>query len=420
MMATSLGGLFGTREPVAPRNKPAATRGALGSPPGKTWATPRAAVGATTCRGKPFSKRTQKRGVAVVRKACRNRGSGVTAKNTPRAAVGASLENMFGAHLAVASATSSKTCRTPRAAAGAPPPEKRITPRRAAAGATSGCSQVPLRRISKPERKSTALAVRSRPRLGAAAEPLEVHRATHRCQSGRSQCLRCQYHDKGLKRRFPWSSERTKGSWAVGCVPCAMLGSARQAKGRLNKYACYEGLSQWKKGRTNTAAHSLMCHELSEAHKFAVSRFPCLPASAKPAIDICPATRSSNGSEENTKSAVGDESAALAADDAAAALARSDRKLLKGSVPQLQDWVDTWIAVTEGHSIRMQRRTQKKNGRIVRSRHCIRKQRRILAEHVREKNRILLRAATSITLALDKGKYKKVVRFRCDTPHASL
>ena len=47
-MATSLGGLFGTREPVAPRNKPAATRGALGSPPGKTWATPRAAVGATT------------------------------------------------------------------------------------------------------------------------------------------------------------------------------------------------------------------------------------------------------------------------------------------------------------------------------------------------------------------------------------
>ena len=147
-------------------------------------------------------------------------------------------------------AASSETCRTPRAAAGAPPPEKRITPRRAAAGATSGCSQVPLRRISKPERKSTALAVRSRSRLGAAAEPLEVHRATHRRQSGRSQCFRCQYHDNGLKRRFPWSSERTKGSWAVGCVPCAMLGSAREAKGRLNKYACYEGLSQWKKRKS--------------------------------------------------------------------------------------------------------------------------------------------------------------------------
>ena len=206
-----------------------------------------------------------------------------------------------------------------------------------------------------------------------------------------------------------------------------MLGSAREAAGRLNKYARYEGLTQVKKKSRNSAAHSLTAHELSAAHKFAVSRFPCLPASAKPAIgdesadtqiqrDICPATRSSNGSEENPKSAVGDESAALAADDAAAALARSDSKLLKGSVPQLQDWIDTWIAVTEGHSIRMQRRTQKKNGRIVRSRHCIRKQRRILAEHVREKNRILLRAATSITLALDKGKYKKVVRFRCDTP----
>ena len=32
------------------------------------------------------------------------------------------------------------------------------------------------------------------------------------------------------------------------------------------------------------------------------------------------------------------------------------------------------------------------------------------------KNRRVLREATSITLALDKGKYKKVVRFRCDTP----
>ena len=85
MMATSLGGLFGTREPVAPRNKSAATRGALGSPPGKTWATPRAAVGATTCRGKPFSKRTQKRGVAVVREACRTHKTSAT----PRAAVGA-------------------------------------------------------------------------------------------------------------------------------------------------------------------------------------------------------------------------------------------------------------------------------------------------------------------------------------------
>ena len=195
---TSLGVLFGTREPATPRNERAATCGALGSPPSKTCAPPRTAVGATTCRGKAFSKRTQKRGVAV--EACRNHGSGVTAKSTPRAAVGASLENMFGAHLAVASATSSKTCRTPRAAAGAPPPEKMITPRRAAAGATSGCSQVPLRRISKRERKSTALAVGSRSRLGAAAEPLEVHRATHRYQSGRSQCMRCQYHDNGPKK----------------------------------------------------------------------------------------------------------------------------------------------------------------------------------------------------------------------------
>ena len=132
-----------------------------------------------------------------------------------------------------------------------------------------------------------------------------------------------------------------------------------------------------------------MAHELGGAHKLAVSRFPCLPASAKLAIDICPATSSSNGSKEsdgdNPKSAVGDESAGPAADDAAAALARSDRELLKGRVPQLQDWVDTWIAWTEGHSIRMQRHTHTNNGRIIRSKQCIRKQRSILAEHARDK-----------------------------------
>ena len=57
-----------------------------------------------------------------------------------------------------------------------------------------------------------------------------------------------------------------------------------------------------------------------------------------------------------------------------------------------------------------------KSGHIIRSRQCLRKQRGILAEVAREKHRECLRQATSITLALDEGKYKKVVRFRCDTP----
>ena len=39
-----------------------------------------------------------------------------------------------------------------------------------------------------------------------------------------------------------------------------------------------------------------------------------------------------------------------------------------------------------------------------------------MAEHDRDERRKFLREATCITLALDEGKYKKVVRFRCDTP----
>ena len=89
----------------------------------------------------------------------------------------------------------------------------------------------------------------------------------------------------------------------------------------------------------------------------------------------------------------------------------------------MQDWADTWLAITEGHSIRAKRRIRrrrkkkkKKNGRVIRPRQCIRKQRQLIADVAREKSRTLLREATSITLALDECKYKKVVRFRCDTP----
>jgi hypothetical protein len=159
-----------------------------------------------------------------------------------------------------------------------------------------------------------------------------------------------------------------------------------------------------------------------EAHTFAVSKFPhLLHASPEPAINIRPNTSIGNfpkkaAGVDNPKSAVGDGTPELTADDAAAELASSDRKLFKGRVPQLQDWVDTWISMTEGQPIRMQQRSQKKRGHIVRSRHCIRKQRRILADVEREKHRKWLRVATSITLSLDEGKYKKVVRFRCDTP----
>ena len=205
-----------------------------------------------------------------------------------------------------------------------------------------------------------------------------------------------------------------------------LLSTGKTDSVRFNKYARYQGLSDRHLLRSNVAAQYLKAHESKEVHKLAISKFPSF-SKFSPTLrcvslkQACPSRSIENCTTKTTagfnpKSAVGDLTAELVVDDAAADLARSDRKLLKGSVPQLQDWADTWEAVTENQSIRKQQRSQKKRGNVVRSRQCIRKQRRILADDSREKHRKRLREATSITLALDEGKYKKVVRFRCDTP----
>ena len=90
---------------------------------------------------------------------------------------------------------------------------------------------------------------------------------------------------------------------------------------------------------------------------------------------------------------------------------------MHGKVPQLEDWLDTWAAVSANITIypfvtykeRLKRKRDRYRG------HQVRKQVRIMAEVVRERTRKRLREATSITLAIDASKYRKVVRFRCDT-----
>ena len=318
-----------------------------------------------------------------------------------------------------ASATTSK--KRPCAALCAPLDIKTSKQRRAAVGAKQ-------RRSSKYARNTTKLAAGNRPRCGKAKESLEQHQAKHRTREARQMCLRCQYHDNALRRQYPWSAERRTGLWAIGCVPCATLlrTSKKDGSVRFSKYARYQGLSDIQARRSNSAAHCFRVHESQDVHKLAISKFPSF-SKFSPTLrcvslkQACPSRSSENCTTKTTagfnpKSAVGDLTAELVVDDVAADLARSDRKLLKGSVPQLQDWADTWEAVTENQSIRKQQRSQKKRGNVVRSRQCIRKQRRILADDSREKHRKRLREATSITLALDEGKYKKVVRFRCDTP----
>ena len=105
------------------------------------------------------------------------------------------------------------------------------------------------------------------------------------------------------------------------------------------------------------------------------------------------------------------------ADEAVAELA-DDKSLLKGRVPQVDDWVDAWAESTEQVSLRKQARIWSKKGcaRARDLRHIRRKQVHIIAEVRRRYTREQLRRATIIGLSMDERRYLKVVRYRCDAP----
>ena len=205
MIKRSLSEIFSKQEPATLRNGQGQPLAA-----GSRWA----AAGATSCRRRAVAKSIQKRNAAVFRKACRDKRRD-TPTNAPSAAASASLANMFG----TPRATSSKTCRTPRAAVGAPLSKIIMKPRRAAAGAITATKKKAIQRRNREcARKVTALAAGNQPGpFGKAKESWEQHQTKHRTLEARRMCLRCQYHEQALKRKYPWSAARRTGSWAIGC-----------------------------------------------------------------------------------------------------------------------------------------------------------------------------------------------------------
>ncbi len=97
-----------------------------------------------------------------------------------------------------------------------------------------------------------------------------------------------------------------------------------------------------------------------------------------------------------------------------------DLRVLKGFVPQIEDWRAAWAESSSSVSYNKQESMLCR--RLGRRPGCVRKQRRkmvrVMAEVARRFLRIHLRAATSISIALDSSGRFKVLRFRCDTPAA--
>ena len=110
-------------------------------------------------------------------------------------------------------------------------------------------------------------------------------------------------------------------------------------------------------------------------------------------------------------------------DDEVVEATAEDINILQGNVPSPAEWKDAWATVSETMSLRKEARVfvKKFSGEafmLNRRRKRLRKQLVVMAEVLRRQIRNVFRQATSISLAMDECKYRKIIRFRADLPVA--
>ena len=205
-----------------------------------------------------------------------------------------------------------------------------------------------------------------------------------------------------------WLSARvSRGLWGLGCADCAAyLASGRKLDGaRFSKFARFQ-----VRPKSGFVARGLIeQHHRSESHRVAsgLSRFKSVTRNQSHVITLPLqpqplACRASSSTETLGM---------LSAEDVA---------LLKGNVPSPAEWKDAFAVLSENLALRkIGRIDEKRTGASAvenRKRKRYRQQLRVMAEATRRKIRRVLFRATSITLALDECKYRKIVRFRVDLP----
>ena len=238
---------------------------------------------------------------------------------------------------------------------------------------------------------------------------------------------------------IPWLAPRPPhmgGAWALGCRACAAILerrddtlSATKKKKEPGRGKCQAKLraNNWARFRvtrlmtTRQVAGAISNHNSSAFHRKAVlyhtseihaaskteSRGPDLAASSTEQAGLTAAP--------SLTIEVG-----LTTDEQATDEQVEAEALLKGRVPQLQDWIDAWASASSTTSYRKenrvrQKRSQGRTSSNIRTRR--RKQVRVIADVIRDQHRQALTAATSTSLAVgSRGKYK-VARFRCDSHH---
>ena len=286
--------------------------------------------------------------------------------------------------------------------------------------------EMPMGPAAKKARKSSIKNPAVGGNVGSVHESDETHWKQHSGDPSSSSCCRCFYirRKAELRREFPWLGPRPThmgGHWRLGCDVCHWMRSNKKKeihqgrRGSNERASVFAGFNFLRNAAAGIIRDRLNHHRCEEGHKIAVGASHQL-AKALPASTVA-ATETIQPLADNVSQPLAGNMAEECI-AAAAAQVLGDNALLKGHVPQVQEWLDAWAESTEQIAFRKQARLAGK--RLVRTRRNLRqvrrKQLKVMAECRRRHIRQMLRKAQFISLSMDERKYQKIVRFRCDAP----
>ena len=277
-----------------------------------------------------------------------------------------------------------------------PKPKKqpRALPRKkSAGGAKQPCP------AAKKGRKSPAVGGSDKlaQDVGSVHETDESHWKRHSGDPSSSSCCRCFYirHKAEFRREFPWLGPRPMhmgSDWRLGCHVCHKKEQKETGKPvyRQGRRGCsirasdmtrFNYLCEPCSLRDILEVHQRHCHKIAEGQRPKRYRYYTIKA-----------TETIQPLSDNVSQPVADNMAEKCI-AAATDQVLEDGALLKGYVPQVQDWLSAWAESTEQISFRKQARLAGKRLRRTRGnlRKVRRKQLKITAECRRRHLRQILR-----------------------------
>ena len=227
-------------------------------------------------------------------------------------------------------------------------------------------------------------------------------------------CIRCDIHQRAKSyEACSWHDGQSwlkrgvdsRGVWGLDCMVCAKFIASSAGRGtchsRFSKFAKFEFRDTSSRSRVKWLIEQ---HQKGKAHCTAcgINRMKRHAAKPPPQPLACPPTT---------------------CDDEVVEATAEDINILQGNVPSPAEWKDAWATVSETIALRKEARVfvKKFSGEafmLNRRRKRQRKQLVVMAEVLRRQIRNVFRQATSISLALDECKYRKIIRFRADLPVA--